>query len=288
MKLDEFDRRLLALLGTRTWAPGDLADDLGVSPSDLEGWLDDLADDGLVVGRGDGRYERTESGRRVLVAAGTGAVDERVDTTPEVEAAIDAADLRPDEADAVRHAFSLLRYWGNVTEAEIQDAIFSEAPAGRETAAAWWEEVIRGPLATLPGVEAPTVGDGGVDGPAVSDEPWRYDGPPEAGERDVDDGRRVLSRLHPVYGDVKHALESLDLSTDEREAARAAFGYLYRRGEATEGEIGAAVFPDHPAGYDSPGAWWDGFVRHVFEALPGVERPPGGDQAGTTWRYRRP
>lgn len=278
MKLDERDRRTLARLGTRTLGAADLADDLGVPQTVLHERLAGLADNGLVVERGDGRYERTESGRRVLVAAATGAVDERVDTTPEVEAALEA--LGPAEADAVRHAFALLRYWGSVTDAEIQEAVFSEAPAGRDSPAEWWAEVVREPLASLPGVEAPTECGG----------PWRYAGPPEAGEPGTD-GRRVLSRFHPVYGDVKHALESLELSPDEREAARAAFGYLYRRGGASEEEIGRAVYPDQPAGYPSVEAWWDGAIRDAFDALPGVERIAGegsGAAGGATWCYRRP
>ena len=272
MKLDEHDLHVLALFGTRTRALSDVAGDLGVPATDLVERLAGLADNGLVYDRGDGRYERTESGRRVLVASATGADDERVDTTPEVERALDASNLRPDEADAVRHAFALVRYWGRVTEAEIADAVYSEAPAGRESPAAWWDEVVSEPLGALPGVEAP----------AAEDEPWRYAEPPEAGQTGTD-GRRVLSRRHPVYGDVKHALESLDLSPAEREAARAAFGYLYRRDVATERDLGEAVYPDHPAGHSSPGAWWDGIVRDAFDALPGVERV---DEH--TWRYRRP
>jgi len=272
VKLDERDRRVLALLGTQARRPSEIAGDLDVPRMALDDRLTELADNGLVYDLGDGRYERTESGRRVLVASATGADDERVDTSPEVERALEAVDLRPDEADAVRHAFALVRYWGQVTEAEIADAIYCEAPAGRESPAAWWDEVVREPLAALPGVDPPT----------GEDEPWRYAEPPEA-DQPFTHGRRVLSRRHPVYGDVKHALESLDVSPADREAARAAFGFLYRRGEASEGEIGQTVYPAHPAGYASPGAWWDGAVRDAFDALPGVERV--GER---TWRYRRP
>lgn len=232
----------------------------------------DLADNGLLYDLGDGRYRRTESGRRVLVTSASGTLDEQIDTTPDVERVVDEFALGPDEADAVRHAFAFLRYWGRVTEEEILDAVYSEAPAGRETAEAWWEDVVRDPLAALPGVDPPT----------DPDEPWRYTGTAEAGEPFAD-GRRVLSASHPVYGDVKHALESLDLAGAEREAARAAFRYLYRRGEATDGEIREAVYPGHAAGYSSPRTWWDEVVEEAFDALPGVERM-GTD----TWRYRRP
>jgi hypothetical protein len=91
----------------------------------------------------------------------------------------------------------------------------------------------------------------------------------------------VLSRTHPVYGDVKHAFESLGLTEAERDAAGAAFGYLYRRGDVTERDLREAVYPGHTAGFDSPLAWWDGLMKDVFEALPGVERT-----GENTWRFR--
>lgn len=270
MKLEERDKRILALLGTRVRSISSLAASLEVPSEELDERLADLADNGLVYDRGDGRYERTESGRRVLVTS-TGIVDERIDTSPAIERAIDAFTLRPDEADAVRHAFAFLRYWGRVTEEELVDAIYSEATAGRETPEEWWSDLVSEPLAALPGVERPT----------EHDRFWRYTGTPEAGEP-LTDGRRILSRTHPVYGDVKHAIESLDLTEAEREAARAAFGYLYRRGDATECDVCEAIYPEYAAGYDSPEAWWDGVVGAAFEALPGVERT-----SERTWRYRR-
>lgn len=273
MKLGERDRRVLALLGTGSRTAAGLAGDLDVPAGELEPRLADMADNGLVYDLGDGRYERTESGRRVLVASATGADDERIDTSPEIERALQGFDLRPDEADAVRHAFALLRYWGRATEEEIVDAAYSEAPAGRGTPAEWWEGVVREPLAAVPGVEPPDDAGG----------PWRYTADVPEADEPFTDGRRVLSRLHPVYGDVKHALESIDASEDEREAARAAFAFLYRRGEATEEEVSEAVYTDHPAGYESAEDWWDGVVRDAFEALPGVERTNE-----VSWRYRQP
>lgn len=270
MKLEDYDKRVLALLGTQIRSASTLAASLDVPSEELDDRLADLADNGLVYDLGDGRYERTESGRRVLVTA-AGTADERINTTPEIEQTIDKFDLRPDEADAVRHAFALLRYWGRVSEEEIIDAIYSEAAAGRETPEDWWDGLICEPLAALPGVERPT-----KDG-----EPWRYTGTPEAGEL-FTDGRRVLSKTHPVYGDVKHALESLDLTEAEREAARAAFRYLYGHGEVTEREVRESVYPEYTAGYASSQAWWDGVVRDTFEAVPGIER-----MGESMWRYHR-
>lgn len=271
MKLEERDKRVLALLGTRARSLSKLAVELDVPPEELGEQLTALADNGLVYDLGDGRYERTESGRRVLVSSVGGATDERFDTTPEVERALDELALRPDEADAVRHAFSFVRYWGRVSQEELIDAIYSEAAAGRETPEDWWNGLVRGALSALPGVE-PAPGNHGF---------WRYTGPAEA-DAPFTDGRRVLSKTHPVYGDVKHALESLDLTGPEREAARAAFGYLYRRGNATERELRDTVYPAHPAGYDSARAWLDAVIRDTFEALPGVEQTGEG-----AWRYRR-
>lgn len=271
MKLEECDKRVLALLGTQTRPVSTLAAGLDVPPGTLTDRLADLADNGLVYDLGDDLYARTESGRRVLVASAAGTADERIDTSPEVEQTISEFDLRADEADAVRHVFAFLRYWGQVTEEEIIDAIYDEATAGRETPAAWWDGLVTEPLAALPGVEEP----GG------DDEPWRYTGTPEASEL-FTDGRRVISRTHPVYGDVKHALESLDLTEAEREAARAAFVRLYRGGEVTERDLRETVYPEHPAGYASSQDWWDETVRKTFEELPGVERT--GEHR---WQYRR-
>lgn len=270
MKLGEDDRRLLALLGTRPRSVSTLVAAFDAPPGEVADRLSALADNGLVSDAGDDRYGRTESGRRVLVTS-VGTVDERIDTSPEVEDAIETFDLRADEADAVRHAYAFLRYWGHATDAEIVDAVYDEADAGRSTAAEWWNDLVRGPLAALPGVEEP----------AREGDPWRYTGTPEA-DTPLADGRRVLSRTHPVYGDVKHALESLDLADAEREAARAAFAHLYRHVEVTDRDLRETVYPEYPAGYESPGAWLDGLVERVFSELPRVERANGH-----AWRYRR-
>jgi len=190
MTLEERDKRVLALIGTQVRPISDLAAALDTPAEELEDRLADLTDMGLVYDRGDGHYERTESGRRVLITSAEGAIDERIDTAPKIEQTIEKFDLRADEVDAVRHAFTFLRYWGRATAEEIVDAIYSEVPAGRETPEEWWEKLVCSPLAALPTVEQPTE-DGG---------PWRYTGTPEAGEQSAN-GRRVLSETHPAHGD---------------------------------------------------------------------------------------
>lgn len=269
MKLEERDKRILALIGTEPRSVSTLAVNLDISTDELSERLAALADNGLVNDLGDGQYERTESGRRVLITS-TPDIDERIDTPAEIEQAIGECDLRTDEADAVRHVFAFLQYWGRVTETEILDAVYSEAPAGRDTPQQWWDEVVREPLASLPGVEQPS--DEG--------EAWRYAGTPEVSEP-FPDGRRVLSPTHPTYGNVKHALESIDLTEEERDAARVAFEYLYQRSEVTEQEVSKTVYPEHSMGFESPQVWWDEVVRDTFEALPGVEQTNE-----STWQYR--
>jgi DNA-binding Lrp family transcriptional regulator len=272
MKLDTSDERVLALLGTRRRSLSALASDLDASCDELRKVLAELADNGLVERCESDRYRRTESGRRVLVTSAATDLDERLDTSPEVEAVLDEFDLRADEVDAVRHAYTFLRYWGQVSEEELIDGVYSEADAGRTSPAEWWEGLVRDALAALPDVAAPS------DETTV----WRCTSPPESGDSTAN-GRRVLSRTHPVYGDVKHALESLGLSDEEREAARAAFRHLYRSGDATESEICETVFPAFTAGYDDSDAWWDEVVEAAFRALPGVERAERD-----RWRYRVP
>ena len=280
MKLTESDRHVLATLGSTPRDADWLVDALDESaegdrpPDDLRERLAEFADNGLVRERDDGRYERTESGRRLLVTAG-GRMDEAVDTGPDVEAAIEAADLAPDAADAVRGAYAFLRYWGEATVDEIVDAVYSEWPANFESAAAWWDAVGEA-LATLPDVAAPEANS--ADDSRLST--WRYTETPEVTTPESDGFLPSKRRGDHPYGSVKHAIEDLDLSDAERTAVRAAFGVLRRRGEASEDEIGDAAFAAHSAGHETTEAWWDDPVGEAFEALPGVERADGD-----RWRY---
>lgn len=274
MKLNDRDREMLDRLGTDPCTVEALADRLGTPTSELSARLRDLADNALVYDLGDGQFQRTESGRRVLVASGSdgGAVDNRIDTSEEVERALAELDLPPDEADAVRSAFAFVRYWGDATDDEIMDAIYSEAPANCASQASWWENCVRDPLAELPGINAPA-------GPG---KPWRYAGPAEADTPMSDGFLPTSARGSTRYGSVKHALESLDLSEIQRDAARAAFAYLRQHGEATEDDISADVYPNYPSDYSTADAWWDGFVRDAFTAFPGVSEDDGG-----VWRYHQ-
>ncbi|QLG64220.1 helix-turn-helix transcriptional regulator (plasmid) [Halorarum salinum] len=271
MKLDADDRTVLAALGAEPRPVDALADELDVPPDELDDRLRELADNGLVADLGEGRYRRTDSGRRVL-ATSSGATDNRIDTTPAVERTLAAFDLGPDEAEAVRGVYAFLRYWGRATPDELVDAIYGEDPAGYASGDEWWTGCVREPLSALPDVRPPSE-------PTAS---WRYVGAPEAATPGADGTRRLARPGRQPYGSVKHALESLPLAPAEREAVRAAFGVLRRRGAASEPDIAAATYPAHPAGHPTPEAWWDGLVRDAFRRLPGVTYGPGG-----VWRYRQ-
>jgi predicted CopG family antitoxin len=84
--------------------------------------------------------------------------------------------------------------------------------------------------------------------------------------------------------------------TDCELAVSAAFAYLAGAGQATKGQIVLATMPENPLGYDMEaarekieaegerfrGAWWRRVVKPGLEALPGVEKPSGGQ---SEWRY---
>lgn len=257
--LDDTDRRILERLAAGPRSPAEF-DDLDAAPADR---LDALAESGLVVAGEDG-YGLTDSGRRVIEAPGDTTADDRIDVPDEVEAALDRADLAPDQAAALRGAFAFLAYWGEATAHEIRDAVYSEQPAGYGSSKAWWDDLVGDRLAELPEIEP--AGDG----------KWRYAGRPGVDDPSVD-GRHGPGDDAP-YGDAKHALESLDLGRDERAAAHACFAFLADRGEADGEAIAEATYDDHPAGYGSHEDWW-GRVSDALGEIPGITNDGG------TWRY---
>lgn len=270
--LGERERAVLEAIGENRVDAGTLEAELDVARGELEESLSQLVENALVHEDG-GEYQLTENGERLLDATPTGGRDDRIDTPEPVERAIEGFDLGPDEAAAVRGAFSFLRYWGEATTAEIVDATYSEQPAGYGTASEWWDDCVAERLAALPDVEAPS------DGDASDVERWRYTGEGAVEEPDRD-GREVrdTEERDAPFGSVRHGIEELDLSDAERAAARAAFAALSQRGRATGDDLADAVYDEHPAGYDSVDAWTD-WLCGTFEALPGVDR------AGEEWAH---
>lgn len=273
--LDARDRAILARFESGPHEVADLVDEFEGDEAALRDRLAALADNGLLAEVGDGRYERTESGRRVLVASPLGTEDDGIDTPDAVEDVIEGFDLRPDEAEAVRASYALVRYWGHVDEDEIVDAGYSEAPAGYDDAEAWWTDCVRDRLAALPGIEPPS----------AAGEPWRYEGTPEVDELREDgeiEGRRVLDD-RPTYGSVRQALADRDdeYAPAERKAVAAAVAFLGDREEATDEELRGRVREERP-GRDDAAVEWTDRVHDALESVPGVERTEDG------WRYRQP
>jgi hypothetical protein len=265
--LDETDQAILRAVRDGPSDEDALAAALDLPEADVRSRLADLADNALVEESG-GEYDLTENGVRLLEAPADGSEDDRIDTPHGVEAALQSLDLGPERTDAVRTTFAFLRYWGEATTAELVDAGYTEYPLGCDDPVAWWDDLVRDALADLPTVAPP----GG-------DDRWRYESAPAVAEDDADGRDAPTAGGAGPPGSARHAVESADLDDEERAAARAAFAAVFDRGRASETEAADAVFDEHPAGYRDPAAWWDGFLRETFEAVPSLER------AGDEWQY---
>lgn len=313
--LDDRDEEILRHLRRSSADVGDLANALGCSSDYLESRLPALADNDLVTRTDDGGFAITDSGRRAIAGTPAGRMDDRLDTPDPVESRIRSYDLRADREAAVRGAFAFLRYWGDALEAEIVDAIYSETPAGYDSADEWWTDLVRDHLAGLPFVD-----------PAESwDTPWRYtgtatvdsetdDGETGAGEIDADETDSADGRTAPGNRDApeddrftmaggaaavdepgkssavfplasaRYAVTQLDASPDARAAVRRAFAVLVREEETNPDALKRDVYPAVPAGYDTADEWWTDCVRDGLRQIPGVEQPTGSSDG---WRYRQ-
>lgn len=271
--LEGLGRAILEAIEGRRVDAGTLDAEFDASSEELDEQLSQLVENALVREVGDDEYELTENGERLLSSTPVGAHDERIDTPGDVERAIEGFDLRPDEEQAVRSAFSFLRYWGDATTAEIVDATYGEEPAGYGTADRWWNDCVAERLAALPDVDPPA--DGAKESNGSSEDRWRYAGE-TAVEQPDRDGREVRDAGGEApFGSVRHAFEELDLTDAERTAARAAFATLSAREGATAEGLADALFDEHPAGYDSVDAWTN-WLEETFEELPDVDRREDG------------
>ena len=340
--LDELDRAVLESIADGRKTVDALETRFDAPRERLEERLAQLVENGLARSTAAEGYELTENGRRVMSATPRGTKDDRIDTPAQVDRAIEESDLPPDEAAAVRSAFSFLQYWGEATTAEILDATYSEAPAGYDAPRRWWDECVRDRLAGLPDVAQTgleTVG-GGDGTPETSDgtreaddcaqetddgrreiddetwtlEWWEYEGTAIVDREEGVNGRAVRDppSAPAAIGSVRHGLERLDLTREERMVARIAFAVLYDRGTATASELLEGVAEVCSAGGDSEGwgvdakqwdaeanegwsddtdeGWsddsdeeWAAWLSSLFGPLDSVERESGGDEA--IWMY---
>lgn len=268
--LDDRDLSVLASLRRGPATVEALADAGGHSPGFLRDRLPELADKGLVRETDPEGYELTPSGMRLLAAA-SGERDERIDTPEHVERRIEALDLPPDEEDAVRTAFTFLRYWGEATASEIRNGVYSEHPAGYGSADEWWEW-LEGALASLPDVEPPGTG-----------ETWQYAGVPLSAEATADGRQQIEDAGAGGYGSVEEALERRELSEGEENAVGEGFAFLRECDDATEAELRDRLAAESPVDVSADERWAK--LRDALAALPEIE-PPGAE--GGTWRYREP
>ena len=117
---------------------------------------------------------------------------------------------------------------------------------------------------------------------ANSDVSGESDAAPDPAEGKTAEG--TTSRRANANGalDVDGALADLALDADRREAVRAMYDYLAEHGTARKSGFTSDVYPEHPAGYRSPGGWWNALGKDALASLPGVEKPAEGHP---TWRY---
>ncbi len=273
--LDEVDRTTLEAVAGRRVTAETLTAELDVPRAMLEERLAKLVDNGLVSIADGSRYGLTENGRRVLAATATGSAGGRLDTPAHVAGTIDEWELRPDEAAAVRAAVSFLRYWGDATAAELVDAVYSETPAGYESAERWWEDCVEKRLASLPDVHPPQ--DDSIP------EYWRYDGDAVVDAPGDENGRSVgdPDAASPV-GNVRHGLERLDLDGPQLTAARVAFAVLFEHRSATTERLLEELSNDRSGANatDVSAAW----LSELCSTLPGIERVENTD-GETVWTY---
>ncbi|KTG10894.1 hypothetical protein AUR64_06850 [Haloprofundus marisrubri] len=289
-KLTDFDRSILARLRGRRLTITELIGRLsaGTDRETVSRRLALLADNDLVRELDDGggsddgddsggnsddvddenaRYALTESGRRVLQSPNTAAADEAVDLPPNVREALSQASVGVDCTETLKHAFTFLREWGEVTIPELKAGVFPETTTGYRDADEWWDDCARDVFAELPRVDPGNesdpfwryVGDSAADGTA-EDEPRR-------------DGRAVLRSRDdgPQYANLTHVLVSRKVTREERVAAAAAFDALRRRGEATTDELRAAASSGTTRGRPSE-TWIRDDLFGLLVDVPSVER----------------
>lgn len=93
-----------------------------------------------------------------------------------------------------------------------------------------------------------------------------------------------------VSEEMVEALDALNLDADRREAVRAMYEYLRDARTARKSDFTGEVYPEHPAGLDSPDGWWNALAtgsttaesKGALADLPGVEKPPSGRPQ---WRF---
>lgn len=142
-----------------------------------------------------------------------------------------------------------------LTELRRQGRVESRETAGRVV---WW------------------LSNSGSDGTLDSDDHRHGD---DGGHRAGDDGGEDAESAPE---DVNEALDALGLGTERRAAVRAMYDFLREQGTARKSDFTGEVYPDHSAGYQSAGGWWNALGKDALGELPGVRKPSEGRPQ---WRF---
>ena len=93
----------------------------------------------------------------------------------------------------------------------------------------------------------------------------------------------------PVNDAIDDALAALDASGGRRDAVRACGEYLREHGSAQKSDFVDDVYPDHTAGFASPGGWWNKigkeYLNAVADDVDAVSAPV--KEGAHTWRFDR-
>lgn len=117
----------------------------------------------------------------------------------------------------------------------------------------------------------------------------------EADDEDGEASDAAVDRDGEAVDDLDEQLADLDLPGDgdvlerRREAVRECYELLQEQGKLSKSDALEKVYPDHPAGYESPGGWWNTIgkvgLRDLARVRSDVVAPSEG---GRTWEAKNP
>jgi hypothetical protein len=129
-------------------------------------------------------------------------------------------------------------------------------------------------------IDGDSEGEDASEGKAIANSGVSPDAAPDPDEGDTDAGD--VSPDTPEGIDIDGALGDLELDADRREAVHAMYAYLSEHGTARKSDFTGEVYPEHSAGYASPGGWWNALGKDALATLPGVKKPAEGRP---NWRF---
>jgi len=86
---------------------------------------------------------------------------------------------------------------------------------------------------------------------------------------------------------LEDALAALDTTDRRRDAVRACVAYLREAGTASKSDFQREVYPDHPAGLQSEGGWWNKIGLELLKAVAADSSTilPPDEEGAHTWEY---